>query len=176
MFIPLSIITSHTGGAKHHNRSGRQQPSESAQGGSGLTLAVGVLLDGIPESIIIGLSLLGGKGVSLVAVIAVFLSNIPEGLSSAAGMKRSGRSQGYILGVWSAIALVSGIAALIGYTVFRHFSNDVIADTTAVAAGAILAMLIDTMIPEAFEETHEFSGLFTVVGFLLAFILSKLEG
>jgi ZIP family zinc transporter len=78
-------------GAKHRKRSGSQQPSESMQGGSGPTLVAGALLDGIPESIIIGLSLLGGKGVIVVAVIAVFLSNIPEGLSSASGIKNADR-------------------------------------------------------------------------------------
>ncbi|GAB3642971.1 ZIP family metal transporter [Spirosoma arcticum] len=162
-------------GAKHRKRSGGQQSSESEQGGSGLAIAVGALLDGIPESIVIGLSLLGGKGVSLVAVIAVFLSNIPEGLSSASGMKKAGRSMGYVVGIWAGIALISGVASVVGYTVFRHYSNDVIAATTAVAAGAILAMLVDTMVPEAFDEAHEFTGLITVVGFLLAFMLSKLD-
>ena len=139
-----------------------------------MAIAVGALLDGSPESIVIGLSLLGGKGASLVAVIAVFLSNIPEGLSSAAGMKKAGRSMGYIMGIWGGIALISGIAALIGYSVFQDYSNTVIAATTAVAAGAILAMLVDTMVPEAFNETHEFTGLITVVGFMVSFILSKL--
>lgn len=175
VYTAANYYISHRG-AKHRKRSGDQQSSESAQGGSGLAIAVGALLDGIPESIVIGLSLLGGKGVSMVAVIAVFLSNIPEGLSSASGMKKAGRSMAYVAGIWTAIALVSGVAALIGYTVFRHYSGDVIAATTAVAAGAILAMLADTMIPEAFDEAHEFAGLITVVGFLLAFVLSKLEG
>lgn len=174
VYTAVNYYLSHRG-AKHRKRSGTQQSSESAQGGSGLAIAAGALLDGIPESIVIGLSLLGGKGVSLVAVIAVFLSNIPEGLSSASGMKKAGRSMGYVLGIWAAIALVSGVAALVGYTVFRHYSDNVIAATTAVAAGAILAMLVDTMVPEAHEEAHEFTGLITVVGFLLAFLLSKID-
>lgn len=163
-------------GAQHRKRSGSQQASESGQAGSGLAIALGALLDGIPESVVIGVSLLGGGGVSLVAVAAVFLSNIPEGLSSAAGMKRSGRKAGYVFGVWGGIALSSSVAALLGYSVFGGLSADVIAAVTAVAAGAILAMLVDTMIPEAFEETHDYAGLVTVVGFLVAFMLSKLEG
>src|SRR3954471_21265386 len=133
-------------GAKHRKRSGDQQPSDA---GSGMAIAVGALLDGIPESIVIGLSMLRGGVVSMVAVIAIFIPNIPEGLSSAAGMKKAGRSARYIFGVWGAIAVLSGLAALIGYAVFGHFSNDVIAATTAIAAGAMLAMLADTMIPEA---------------------------
>ena len=163
-------------GAKHRKRSGNQQPSEADQNGSGLAIALGALLDGIPESIVIGLSLLRGGAVSLVAVIAIFLSNLPEGLSSSVGMKKAGRTPQYVFGVWVGIAVASGIASLLGYTVFRDFSAEVIAGTTAVAAGAILAMLADTMIPEAFATAHEFAGFITVAGFLSAFALSKLSG
>lgn len=163
-------------GAKHRKRSGDQQPSESEDSGSGLAIAVGALLDGIPESIVIGLSMLKGGVVSTVAVAAIFLSNVPEGLSSSAGMKKAGRSITYVFCIWGGIALASGIASLAGYTVFQNFSSEVVAATTAVAAGAILAMLVDTMIPEAFEVAHDFAGLITVAGFLAAFALSRLGG
>jgi ZIP family zinc transporter len=159
-------------GAKHRKRSGGQQPSPE-QGGSGLAIAVGALLDGIPESIVIGLSMLEGGVVSRVAVAAIFLSNVPEGLSSAAGMKKAGRAPAYVFGVWGGIALVSGVAALLGYHAFAGLSATVVAGTTAVAAGAILAMLVDTMIPEAFEDAHDYAGMFAVIGFLAAFVLSK---
>jgi ZIP family zinc transporter len=105
-------------GAKHRKRSGRQQPSEEQQPGSGLAIAVGALLDGIPESVVIGLSLLGGGAVGWVAVIAIFLSNIPEGLSSSVGMRKAGRSPLYVFGIWTAIAVLSGLASLLGYAVF----------------------------------------------------------
>ncbi|KQQ97359.1 ZIP family metal transporter [Massilia sp. Leaf139] len=163
------------GGARHRKRS-NCQPSEQEHGGSGRAIAVGALLDGIPESIVIGLSMLGGGKVSLVAVSAIFLSNVPEGLSSAAGMKKAGRGAAYIFGIWGAIALASGLAALAGFTLFEGVPPAGVAATNAVAAGAILAMLADTMIPEAFEEAHDFAGLITVLGFLAAFALSKTAG
>ncbi|WP_306397698.1 ZIP family metal transporter [Telluria beijingensis] len=159
-------------GARHRKRSRR--PAGAQDDGNASAIAVGALLDGIPESIVIGLSLLGGQGVSTAVVVAVFLSNLPEGLSSAAGMKQAGRSHVHIYGVWGCIALASGLAALAGYTVFHHLPPEMLAATTAVAAGGVLAMVVDTMIPEAFEETHDFAGLIVVLGFLAAFALSKL--
>ena len=160
-------------GARHRKRSGDQQPSEEEQSGSGAAIAVGALLDGVPESVVLGLSLLGGNGVGLPVLAAIFISNLPEGLSSAAGMKRNGRSATYVFGVWSAIALASGLAGLLGCLLLQGAPDATIAAITAVAAGAILAMISDTMIPEAFEKAHLFAGLIATLGFITAFAIER---
>ena len=90
--------------------------------------------------------------VSLVAVAAIFLSNVPEGLASAAGMKKAGRSAAYVFGVWAGIALISAVASFLGFAVFAGFSPAVIAATEVVAGDAIMAMIADTMIPEALSR------------------------
>jgi ZIP family zinc transporter len=159
-------------GARHRKRSGEQQPSESEQSGSGTAIAIGALLDGVPESVVLGLGLLTGGTVSLSVLAAVFISNVPEGLSSAAGMKRNGRSARYVFGVWIGIALASGLSALLGYVALGDASPQLIAWITAVAAGAILTMIADTMIPEAFQNTHDWTGLIAAAGFLTAFTIS----
>ena len=158
-------------GARHRKRSGNQ-PSEQDQAGSGRAIAVGALIDGIPESIALGIGLLGGGSVSVSMLAAVFISNVPEGLSSAAGMKRSGRPARYVFGVWVGIAVASGLAALLGYLTLGGASPEAIAVITSVAAGAILTMIADTMIPEAFEQTRTWTGVITTVGFLVAFSIS----
>ncbi|QGQ18476.1 ZIP family zinc transporter [Cellulomonas sp. JZ18] len=161
-------------GARHRKRSGDQQPRAEDDAGSGAAIAVGALLDGVPESVVLGLSLLGGGGVGVPVLAAVAISNLPEGLSSAAGMRRSGRRAGYVFGVWGGIALASGVAAALGALLLQGASGAVVAVITAVAAGAILAMVADTMIPEAFERTHLYAGLLATVGFLLSFTIERL--
>jgi zinc transporter, ZIP family len=127
----------------------------------------------MPGWVVVGVSLLSGGGVSLSVLAAVFISNVPEGLSSAAGMKSNGRSASYVFGVWGSIAAVSAVAALVGALTLDGAAPEVIAVITAVAAGAILTMIADTMIPEAFEETRTWTGVIATVGFLVAFAINR---
>lgn len=162
-------------GARHRKRSDPNARATHKQQceDNGAALALGALLDGIPESIVIGVSLLEGGAVGYVAVIAVFLSNLPEGLSSAAGMKAEGKSAAYVFLLWAAIALAAGASALLGNLLVPPALVPVV---QTIAAGAILAMIVDTMVPEAFEGTHDYAGLIAVAGFLAAFLLSKAAG
>ncbi|MDQ3719815.1 MAG: ZIP family zinc transporter [Actinomycetota bacterium] len=157
-------------GGEHRKRSGSQQ-----QGGAAGALVIGSLLDGIPESAAIGISLLEGEGVGIAVVAAVFISNVPESLSAAVGLRTAGRSPGWIMGLWAAVAGASALAALAGFVLLDGASGDLIGGIQAFAAGAIVVMLADTMIPEAYEDSGRWVGLVTVAGFGLAFLLSTLE-
>jgi ZIP family zinc transporter len=152
----------------------RRKNSGDAQGGSATAIAIGALLDGIPESAAIGISLIEGGGVGIALVAAVFLSNVPEGLSSAAGMRRAGRSPAYVLGLWGAVTLASTLAALLGYLLLDGASGNVVAFIQSFAAGAVLTMLASTMMPEAYEDGGPVVGVVTTVGFLMAFVLSRM--
>jgi ZIP family zinc transporter len=172
LYVAANVLLARRG-ARHRKRSEDQQPSESEQSGSGAAIALGALLDGVPESVVLGLSLLGGGGVGVPVLAAIFISNLPEGLSSSAGMKRNDRSAAYVFGVWVGIAVASGLAGLLGCLLLQGASDATIALITAIAAGAILAMISDTMIPEAFERTHMYAGLLATTGFLVAFTISR---
>jgi|SRR6478672_2826127 len=151
----------------------RRKSPNGPQAGAGATaLVLGALLDGIPESAAIGVSLIGGGSVGVAVVAAVFLSNIPESLSASAGMKATGRSTRYILGLWLAVTLASTVAAALGFGVLSGADPAVTAAIQAFAAGAILTMLADTMVPEAVEHAGALVGLLTVLGFAAAFLLS----
>ena len=161
-----------TPGVKHRKRSQRQHP---AAGNSGMAIAAGTLLDGLPESMAIGLLVASGGKLSLATIAAIFISNIPEALSSTAGMRRAGHSGWFILRLWGGIAVLSGVFAIIGAVFFGSAPEHIKALITCVAAGGIFAMLVETMIPEAFAETHELSGLITAFGFMVAVAMQALE-
>lgn len=165
-------------GAKNRNRCGGcvAQPSEADHPGSGTAIAVGAVLDGIPESLVIGLSLLQGGTIGLGLIAGFFLANVPQGLSSAAGMTTAGRSRTYIFTLWTSIVLVSGLASAAGNALLGATDPAVSAAILAFAAGGVLAMLAETMIPEAFEDAQPFIGLITVFGFLASFLIIKGQG
>ena len=140
-----------------------------------MAIAMGALLDGIPESAMIGIGLLTGGSTGILMFSAVFLSNIPEGISGVFGISHAKKTRRFIFTLWILIALVCGLAALIGFKFLASSSGATLALVSAVAAGSILAMISDTMIPEAFEEGGVFVALSTVCGFLSAFIISRLS-
>jgi ZIP family zinc transporter len=164
-------------GAQHRKRCGEcvEQPEEAQQPGSGLAIAAGTFLDGVPEGVVLGLSVLHQGTPSLGTVTAFFLANIPEALSSSAGMRWAGRSARYVFGVWIGIALMISLAAAGAGLVLRGTGPAVRGTVEAFAAGAILALVSETMIPEAFHDSPQFNGLLLVVGFVALLILLALS-
>lgn len=153
----------------------RKDPGGDQAGGSPLAIVLGIVLDGIPESIVLGLTIVLGGSVSAAFLIAVALSNVPEAVAATSGLARSGWSGSRILGLWTLVSLVSGTAALIGFVVFDDVSSTVLAFVLAFAAGAILTMLADTMMPEAYELAGPLVGVVVTFGFAVAFGLSALD-
>jgi zinc transporter, ZIP family len=144
---------------------------------SGTALLVGAALDGIPENAAIGIGLVAdGQGLALVLLGAVFLGNLPGSMSSAVGMRQEGRSRVYILAAWSTVAVACTLATVIGYALLSGLSPNLTAALLALAAGGILAMLADTMMPEAFQNGGPLVALATAVGFACAFLLSHVAG
>lgn len=146
-----------------------------ARDDEGLPILLGTVLDGIPESIVIGLTIVGGGGVSIALVVAVFLSNVPEALTSSTGLLASGWKKRYIVGLWLVVIAVSVAATLAGYLIFADASGTFKAFILSFAGGAILTMLADTMIPEAYRDSGKLTGLMVVLGFCLAFTVTTLE-
>lgn len=159
----------------HFGGEGRKSSAGDQDDGSSLAILLGTVLDGIPESIVLGLSLLEGGGVSLAVLAAVFLSNLPEALSSTAGLIKSSWTRRRILILWSIVGLVTALSSLAGYALFDGAASGTVAFVQSFAAGALLTMLADTMMPEAFKYGGKRVGLLTTLGFALAFGISSLE-
>lgn len=151
---------------RHRQIVGRRTPT------LGLLIAAGAFLDGIPESLGLGLGLLGGGSVSLVLLVAIFLANLPEGLASAVGLRAEGHSKAYVFALWGAIVVLSGLASMAGPGLFAGVAPMWLAFALSFSAGAVLCMLVDTLIPEAFASTHALTGLITLAGFMTALALS----
>jgi ZIP family zinc transporter len=153
----------------------RKDPSGNQEGGSSLSIVLGSVLDGIPESMVIGLTIFEGGAVGAAYLAAVFISNLPESISSTAGLATSGWKKSRILWMWTAIALISGLASLAGYGLFQNSSPDTTAFVLAFAGGAILTMLAETMMPEAYEHGGKLVGVVTTLGFAVAFTIHTLD-
>jgi zinc transporter, ZIP family len=151
---------------------GRQGRSESADG---TALALGAFLDGIPEQAVLGISLASGEGVGVALLLAIFVSNLPEAMGSADDMRRAGRSRDAILWLWLVVAAICTVATALGYGAADAVSGDLRAAIDGFAAGALLVMLIDSMIPDARSDAGRGAGLVTVLGFAVAAGLSSLS-
>jgi zinc transporter, ZIP family len=141
----------------------------------GLAILVGSVMDNIPENMALGISLAIGESVDLVLMVAIFISNFPEGLSSSEGMKSNGRSKRSILILWVVVVFIGTISSAIGFILSSYTEPSVLAITLSFAAGAILVMLAESMIPVAYEEGGATRiGIAVMVGFSLAFILGNI--
>jgi ZIP family zinc transporter len=138
-------------------------------------LVLAIILDGIPESLVIGLGILKGGAVSVAMLVAVFISNLPEALAATSGMRAGGWSRTKILALWLVIVLLCGVASAAGYSLFAGLSPLWLSFVLMFAAGAILMMLANTMIPEAYEHGGKLAGVFLVIGFAVCTFIIVLE-
>src|SRR5450830_1367049 len=141
---------------------------------NGKAIILGAALDGIPESIALGLSLLEKNGIGLLMLAAIFLSNLPESISSIDDLRKEGLSTKKIYFIWSIVSIGSVVAAILSFIFLKNINLNMRGIIESFASGAILAMLADSMMPEAYEEGGYLIGFLTMLGFLTAFILSKL--
>ncbi|HEX2372003.1 MAG TPA: hypothetical protein VHI33_05260 [Solirubrobacterales bacterium] len=175
--LALGALAYFAGDSVIERRGGGNRMSSMGEqsAGSANALLLGAVLDGIPESAVLGITLLEGSGVGVAVLAAIFLSNLPEALSSTTGMRMAGQRSGRVLTTWAVVVIVSAISAALGYGLLDGASGNLVGLIQAFAGGAVLTMLVDTMIPEAFARGHRAVGLFTVLGFALAYLLSTLE-
>jgi zinc transporter, ZIP family len=155
----------------------RNKPAESegSQAGLLVPMVLAIILDGIPESIVIGLGIFEGGTVSLAMLAAVFVSNLPEAIAGTTGMKAAGWNRGKIALLWVIIAVVCALATIAGYSLFSKASTNWLSFIQAFAGGAILIMLANSMIPESYERGGKIAGLFTILGFAVAVTVVVLE-
>jgi zinc transporter, ZIP family len=165
VFFGGDRLISRLGGGARKDADGGQED------GSAMAIVLGSVLDGIPESMVIGLTIFEGGEVGAAYLAAVFISNLPEAISSTTGLMTGGWKKSRILWMWIGIAVVSGAASLAGYGLFQDASPDVVAFVLAFAAGAILTMLANTMMPEAFQHGGKLAGVVTTLGFAVAFAI-----
>jgi ZIP family zinc transporter len=162
------------GGNRLLGRRSRHQPGGQGEN-AGTALALGAFLDGVPEQLVLGIGLAAGEGVSIGLLVAIFVSNLPEAIGSSTEMRSGGASAGTIRRLWILVALVCTAATVVGYAIADGFSGNANAVVDGFAAGALLVMLIDSMIPEATRKGGDVAGLVTVLGFAVATALSGIS-
>jgi len=160
----------HKLGGRPKRRFGKFKNSDT----NGEAITLGAVLDGIPESAALGIALFNNPKLGFLMLIAIILSNFPEGMSSVPGLIKEGFSKRKILGTWLVVAVISVLVAVASYLFLNDIDPNTLGIMESFAAGAILAMLADTMMPEAFEEGGYAIGLSTVLGFLATFVVSKI--
>ncbi len=168
-FFAGDWLVDRRGGADRKDIAGDQP------GGSGAAIFIGTLLDNVPESIILGMSLALGGAINVAFLAAVFVSNLPEGVAGTVNLTTSGVARRTVFGMWAGLVLISAVCAALGYALARVLPTVDGVRAQAFAAGAMLTMLADAMMPEAFEHGGKLVGLFTVLGFLAAAVLSFME-
>jgi zinc transporter, ZIP family len=158
------------------SRGGKQRSAiqSDKSEGSGAAMFLGALLDGVPESFILGLGLALGGTISVAFVAAVFISNIPQGLAGTTSLQDVGTSDRRITAMWGGLTVTCGLASLIGYAMADHL-HDAGANASAFAGGAVLMMLTDSMVPESYRYGGRLTGLFTVFGFMVAGVLAFVQ-
>ena len=156
----------------NHFSTGRGRSGRGEGTGGGTALALGAFLDGIPEQAVLGISLAASQGVGVALLLAIFVSNLPEAMGSADEMREAGKSRAVILRLWLVVAAICTIATVVGYTAADAVTGNLRAAIDGFAAGALLVMLIDSMIPDARKDAGRAAGLVTVLGFALAAGLS----
>jgi len=139
-------------------------------------LLLGALLDGVPETAVLGLTLLQTNEIGVAMLVAVFISNLPEGIAATTTLVEGGWKRSLVLEIWGAVVLACGLAAAAGYLLLDGASTDVISFVFAFSGGAVLTMLATSMMPEAYEHAGRPVGVLTVVGFVLAYGVHLLEG
>lgn len=148
----------------------REVAVEGARGGVGWALLAAVTLDGVPENLALGVSLVEGASITL--LVAIFFSNLPEALVGAVAMSGEGRSAKTVMGIWLACAVLLAAAVVLGRGVAGSLDDEVLALALGFAGGAVLASLADTLMPEAFEHGRPFNAFATAAGFFLSFVLA----
>jgi ZIP family zinc transporter len=143
--------------------------------GSGLTIVLGALLDGVPESAVLGLTVLQTGDVGIAMLVAVCFSNLPEGIAATTGLLNGGWTRGGVLALWSFVMVASGVSAAVGFALLDSASGGTLAFILAFAGGAILTMLATSMVPEAYEHAGRPAGMANVFGFAVAVFVSWLE-